>query len=204
MRTFISFLVGLLTAAVVVGLGVLVSQNGQDEQLSALGMSFQAEKGWIVAGAAALGFLLAVLVLIPGRLATSWQSWARRQQAQELANRLQALREQYAELQGRHRHLVAEHQYVLAHMLNPAAAGREQSSSAAPAAANGSATPDGRKPALRTRLIRQESGVDRLRARINARRAAKHAEGKGSTADDGTGNTSDQEQPQREPTAAAV
>ncbi len=69
MRTVIAFVVGIATAAVVVGLGVLVVQNTQSEQLTFLGTTLFVDKGGVVAGGVALGFVLAVLLLLPGRLA---------------------------------------------------------------------------------------------------------------------------------------
>src|SRR5258706_8356798 len=69
MRTVIAFVVGIATAAVVVGLGVLVVQNTQSDQLTFLGTTFFVDKGGVVAGGVALGFGLAVRGLLPGRLA---------------------------------------------------------------------------------------------------------------------------------------
>jgi hypothetical protein len=43
MRALISFLVGIIMAAAVVGLGVLVAQNGQGEQFTFLGTTFQGD-----------------------------------------------------------------------------------------------------------------------------------------------------------------
>jgi hypothetical protein len=118
-----------------------------------VGTTFQAEAGWIVAGAAALGFLLAFLVLVPGRMASAWNNWALGQQAQALSALLQALREQHAELQGRHQHLLAEHQQVMAHVLTLVGS-RGRPSSTASGAAKGEAIPAARQPAPRTRLVR--------------------------------------------------
>src|SRR5712691_8677832 len=54
MRTVIAFVVGIATAAVVVGLGVLVVQNTQSEQLTFLGTTLFVDKGGIVVGGVAL------------------------------------------------------------------------------------------------------------------------------------------------------
>src|SRR5262249_24906423 len=93
--------------------------------------TLQAGKGWIVAGAALLGFLLAFLLLIPGRLASAWRSWTAGRQAQALEERLLELRQAYARLQGSHRLLLDEHDRMMDQMLAPgtAAAGRERAPS---------------------------------------------------------------------------
>lgn len=150
MRTVISFLIGLVSAASVVALGILVAQNGQSEQLTFMGNAVQESAGWLVAGAAALGFVLAFLLLIPGRLASAWRRGSAARQAQALEGRLMRLRmglgelrEQHAELQGRHQSLLEEHQQVLNHVLAPvgAAATREPVGAAAGAAASTATLP---------------------------------------------------------------
>jgi len=127
MRSFISFLIGLVaaTAAAVVGLGISVAQQDQNAQFAFLGVSLQADQHWIVAGAAALGFLLALLLatllLIPDRLASARRTGALSRQAQALEEQLRALREQYAQLQGGYRNLLEEHQRVMGQVLPPPA-----------------------------------------------------------------------------------
>jgi uncharacterized membrane protein len=135
MRTFIAFLIGIVMAAVVVGLRILVAENGQGEQFTFLGTTFQGDKGWLAAGAVALGFILAVLLLIPGRLASAWHRWTLGRQASALEDRLRVLREQHAELQGSHQRLLEEHQRVMQQLLSPAGASREPTPTAAYAAA---------------------------------------------------------------------
>jgi hypothetical protein len=177
MRTLISFLIGIVVAAVVVGLGVLVAQNGQGEQFTVLGTSFQGDKGWLAVGAVALGFVLAFLVLIPGRLASAWRGWWLGRHGQVLEDRLRALREQHAELQGSHRRLLEEHQRVMQQVLTPVAASREQVAAHLPR--TGPLYPDGggRRGAPLERQVREQSReqgalLDRLRARITAIRVA--------------------------------
>ena len=85
MRILMSFLVGISMAAVAVGLGVLVAENSQSEQFMFLGATFQGNKGWILAGAVVLGFLLAILLLIPGRLAGARHRWSGHRQTQSAA-----------------------------------------------------------------------------------------------------------------------
>jgi len=185
MRTAISFLVGLITAAVVVGLGVLVAQNGQGEQFTLLGATFQGAMGWVTAGAAALGFLLAFLILIPGRLASAWQRWTLGRRGQELEEQLRVLQQQHAELQGSHWSLLEEHRQVMANVLTPVAAGRVQSASVAAAGAPAATPPRTgaiimpaapRQPGAPDAKVqlpaRQDAPLDRLRERIIALRVA--------------------------------
>ena len=130
MRTLLSSLIAILTAVSIVALSIFIAQNNQSDQFSFLGGTLQVDKGWTVASAALLGFLLAFLLLIPGRLASAWRGWTASRQAQALERRLVELREEYARLQGSHRLLLAEYDRVMDQMLVPAAAaGREQAPS---------------------------------------------------------------------------
>jgi hypothetical protein len=129
MRILMSFLVGISMAAVAVGLGVLVTENSESEHFMFLGTIFQGNKGWILAGAVVLGFLLAILLLIPGRLAGARHRWTLRRQARAQEDRMRELREQHAELQGSHRSLLEEHQRVMQQVLAPVATGQEPATS---------------------------------------------------------------------------
>jgi uncharacterized integral membrane protein len=119
MRTPLSFLIGLLTVATAVALGILVMQNGQDAAFSFLGNTLQAPQGWAVAGAAVLGFVLAYLLLIPGRLASSWRTWWLGRQTHTLETKLLALQEEHTRLQGSHQRLLEEHRHVVDQVLAP-------------------------------------------------------------------------------------
>ncbi len=171
MRTLISFLIGLLTMAAIVALGFVVAQNDQNAQVTFQGTSFQFAQGWMVAGAAALGFLLAYLLLIPGRLASALRTGSLSRQGQRLEQRLQGLREEHAQLQGSHQRLLEEHHHVLSQVLAPVGAERE------PAAPSSLAMPAATAEALQRtgpiRLQRQAQPplMDRVRQRFAAWRA---------------------------------
>jgi uncharacterized membrane protein YciS (DUF1049 family) len=122
MRTLISFLIGLLTMAAIVALGFVVAQNDQNVHVTLQGTSIEFAQGWMVAGAAALGFLLAYLLLIPGRLASALRSASLSRQGQRLEQRMQGLREEHAQLQGSHQRLLEEHHHVLSQVLAPVGA----------------------------------------------------------------------------------
>jgi hypothetical protein len=135
MRVLIAFFVGIVTAAVVAGLGVLVIQDSQSEQYTFLGLTLAADKGVVVAGAAAVGFVLAVLLLLPGRIASAWHRAHIRQQTRTLEERLHVLREEQAHLHGGLQRLVEEHGQVLDRVLP------SSSPSPAPAPAPAPASP---------------------------------------------------------------
>jgi hypothetical protein len=104
--------VGILSMGVVLGFGVLVAQNGQTAHVDFLGLGLDADAGWLWA-AAVIGFALAVLLLIPGRLAGAWRGRSLNRQAGALETQLAALQRQYAQLHGDHERLLAEHQQLL-------------------------------------------------------------------------------------------
>ncbi|MBF6589540.1 MAG: DUF1049 domain-containing protein [Ktedonobacterales bacterium] len=126
MRALISFLIGILTAAAIAAFGLLVMQNAQSAHLNFLGTSLDGASGWMVAGAAVVGFLLAFLLLIPGRLASAIRGWSLSRQSETLERKLATLREQYAQLQGSHERLLAEHQRVVSQVPPPSGTPNDQ------------------------------------------------------------------------------
>jgi hypothetical protein len=110
MRALISFFIGLLTAASLVAAIILIAQNDRIEQITFLGQRFDGYVGWDLVAAAGLGVILAFLLLIPGRLASSWRSVGLTRQARELDAKLSSLREEYARLQGEYSVLHVEHE----------------------------------------------------------------------------------------------
>jgi uncharacterized membrane protein len=112
MRALLWFLVGLLSAVFVAAAIVLIVQNGQSEQITFLGLRFSGYVGWDIAAGAALGLILAFLLLVPGRLASAWRTAGLNRQAQQLEEKLAALREEYARLQGQHGVLRDEHEQL--------------------------------------------------------------------------------------------
>ena len=112
MRVLLAFLIGLVTAAFVAAAIILVVQNGQGERLTFLGLSFSGYVGWDLAAAAGLGFILAFLLLVPGRLASAWRSVGLGKQTRQLEERLATLRQEYARLEGEHGVLRDEHEQL--------------------------------------------------------------------------------------------
>ena len=144
MRLLLAFLIGVVTAAIVAGLAILVVQNNQRELLLFLGTTVQLSQGRIVATASTVGFLIAVLLLFPGWLASARRSYLLGRQAHLQETHLQALREDYARLRGGHQRLVEEHQRVMDQVLTPIAVGNGRSPTPPPAASSQPAgTPPG-------------------------------------------------------------
>jgi hypothetical protein len=182
MRTLRILFVVLLITAAVVGLGFVVARNPQNTQLDVLGNSLQTGMGLVVAVAAGVGFVLAFLLLIPGRLASAWRSWNLSRQGQDLEAKLQALREEHAHLQGRHQHLLEEHSQVLHQVMTPAQAGSLQATAsrtpaavpAQPLKPTGPLYPSGYRPqpAAGKAPSSSPSPIERLQHRIAAMKAA--------------------------------
>jgi uncharacterized integral membrane protein len=181
MSRFLSVLFGLLTIAAVAAMGVIVTQNDQNARLAFLGNTMQFAQGWTIAGAAALGFLLAFLLLIPGRLASGLRAVGLSRQGRLLEERLRGLREEHTQLQGRHQRLLDEHQRMLNQMPAPVAAGERQAAAplAMPAASAAGLPRTG--PILPKRRLedadaaagpRQASLMERARRRVVGWRAS--------------------------------
>jgi hypothetical protein len=163
MRTVIAFFVGIVTAAVVAGLGVLVIEDTQSEQLTLLGVSVSGAQGVVVAGSVAVGFVLAVLLLLPGRIASGWHRARIRQQTRALEERLRVLREEHALLHGGHQRLVVEHGLVLDRVLpsrSPAAPSAGQTPQTPQASPQPVAAADEQVPlAAREEAVAQPAGA---------------------------------------------
>lgn len=110
MRAVTGFLVGIIAALVALSLGVIVVQNSVSVDVIFLGNTYQAPTGWLLLIFSAVGFIVAFLLLIPGRLASAWRSWALSKQTHRLQDKLVDVQTQYALLEGELRLLRAERQ----------------------------------------------------------------------------------------------
>ena len=128
MRLLLDFLIGIVTMVTVTVLGILVVQNTQVEPLYVPGTAVYFPQGLVVASAALVGFLVALLLLVPGRLASARRNRLLDRQVQLHDAHLRALREDYAQLRGGHQRLVEEHQRVMDQVLTPIAKGNGHSS----------------------------------------------------------------------------
>ncbi|HKV84765.1 MAG TPA: LapA family protein [Ktedonobacterales bacterium] len=110
MRAITGFLVGIIAALVALSLGVIVIQNNVTTDVIFLGRLYQAPTGWLLLVFTGVGFVVAFLLLIPGRLGSAWRSWALSKQTQRLQDKLVDVQTQYALLEGEVRLLRTERQ----------------------------------------------------------------------------------------------
>lgn len=110
MRAITSFLVGIIAALVALSLAVIVVQNSSSVDVIFLGRTYQAATGWLLLIFAGVGFVVAFLLLIPGRLASAWRSWGLSKQTHRLQDKLVDVQTQYALLEGELRLLRTERQ----------------------------------------------------------------------------------------------
>lgn len=110
MRAVTAFVVGIIAALVALSLGVIVVQNSVTIDVIFLGNTYQAPGGWLLLVFAGVGFVVAFLLLIPGRLFSAWRSWALSKQTHRLQDKLVDVQTQYALLEGELRLLRAERQ----------------------------------------------------------------------------------------------
>lgn len=110
MRAVTGFLVGIIAALVALSLGVIVVQNSVSVDVIFLGNTYQAPTGWLLLIFSAVGFVVAFLLLIPGRLFSAWRSWALSKQTHRLQDKLVDVQTQYALLEGELRLLRTERQ----------------------------------------------------------------------------------------------
>lgn len=96
-----SAIVTVLVLVIAVVLAIFAVENLSSVSVTFVGMSFTLPLWWVAIGGAILGFIMATLVMLPGRLATGWRarSLAREQQARDSA---------FDELRNDHERLLAE------------------------------------------------------------------------------------------------
>jgi len=92
---------------------VFLAQNIRVEHIAFFGLVFSLNFVWILLGAAGFGFLLASLVLVPGRIATSIHSWGLNHEAEQLEQQVAMLQEQREHLLTRHEALMANEERTL-------------------------------------------------------------------------------------------
>jgi uncharacterized integral membrane protein len=107
----------LIAYGVVSVLGVLVSlflaQNTQAERLTFFGQEVSTNLAWIMLAATVVGFLFALLLLLPGRIAATLHIWSLRKEARELDEELVWQSEQRDQLLAHHERLLTGHEWLL-------------------------------------------------------------------------------------------
>jgi uncharacterized integral membrane protein len=107
----------LIAYGVVSVLGVLVivfvAQNTQAERLTFFGRDISTSLAWIMLAATASGFLFALLLLLPGRIAATLHIWTLRREARELDEELAYQSEQRDDLLTHQARLLSGHEWLL-------------------------------------------------------------------------------------------
>src|SRR6185437_6728211 len=107
----------LIAYGVVSVLGVLVSlflaQNTKVEQLTFFGRDLSTSLAWIMLAATAAGFLFALLLLVPGRIAATLHIWSLRKETRQLDEELVWQSERHDELLDHHERLLSGHEWLL-------------------------------------------------------------------------------------------
>ncbi len=108
MRALTGFIVALLAIVIIVALAIFAIQNLNPVNAHFLGYAFTPNLWWIVVGCAVLGFLLAAIVLAPGRFAAGWRARSLARSHAQTEAELAALQEQHAQLQAERDRLAAQ------------------------------------------------------------------------------------------------
>src|SRR5262245_41352082 len=107
----------LIVYGVVSVLGVVVSlflaQNTRVEQLTFFGRDISASLAWIMLAATAAGFVFALLLLLPGRIAATLNIWSLRKETRQLDEELVWQSERHDELLDHHERLLSGHEWLL-------------------------------------------------------------------------------------------
>ena len=106
----------------------LLAQNARPEHLTYFGFSVALNFAWVLLGSATFGFVLSLLLLLPGRIALTFHAWGLdhdaslleqqvvqlRTQREDLLDRHEALLEGQERTLRRYHQLLAEHREVVA------------------------------------------------------------------------------------------
>jgi uncharacterized integral membrane protein len=127
------FLSSLLGATIVAVAAVLLTlfaiENSKNVTLNFLGMPFTGNVWWLILGAAAIGLILGLLLVAPGRLIVGYRSTTLSRVNTQREHELAALRDEHEQLQAERDQLYGEHERVqseLAHARDEAAGMRDE------------------------------------------------------------------------------
>jgi uncharacterized integral membrane protein len=109
MRAFGSFILWLLALLIVVVLVIFAIENVAPVSAHFLGYGFTTALWGIVAACAVLGFVLALLLMTPGRLSAGWRARSLSRSHAQTERELAALQERHAQLRIEHDQLAASH-----------------------------------------------------------------------------------------------
>ncbi len=108
MRGLRNFFVSILSAIIIVVLAIFAVQNLQGITTRFLGFTFTPNVWWVSIGSAVLGFILALLILAPGRIATGWRARRLDRERYRTEQEMSILRQEHESLRAQHAHIQAE------------------------------------------------------------------------------------------------
>jgi uncharacterized integral membrane protein len=112
MRRLRFLVVGVPSVVLCIVLALFVVENIRAERYTFLGNTFTGNVWWIVTGAALLGFLLAALLFVPGRISTGWRRRSLSRQADRREQDLTTVRAQQAQLRAELSQVTAERDHA--------------------------------------------------------------------------------------------
>lgn len=212
----------LLLALIIVVLAIFAVDNLRTVTVNFAGQAFTAGLWWVILGCAALGFLLGLLLLEPGRVISGWRARAMQRERDRTQVELGTLRERHAALQAERDTLQAERDHLRTRLTQPARAvsqpavgsgvavrGQETqpqqtailpnvTANAAPGAT------DGREPTITSETVTRETTADRTPAVSDRLRGFFHHASTPATGGVTSQTTTETETQQREPSTPAV
>lgn len=108
MRGFRSFIVGILSAIIIVVLAIFAVENIHSVTAHFFGYTFTPSLWWVAIGSAVLGFILAFLLLAPGRVASGWRARGLERNRLRAEQEMSAMRQEHESLRAQHAHMQAE------------------------------------------------------------------------------------------------
>jgi uncharacterized integral membrane protein len=108
MRLVRNTFVAICVAVILVVLAIFAVQNIRSTPVRFIGYSFPLDIWWISTGSALLGFLLAILLIGPGRIAAAWRTRRLTRERAERDRQLVTLQQEHETLRAQHAHLQAE------------------------------------------------------------------------------------------------
>lgn len=96
-------------------LSLFLAQNNHAEQLAYFGVDISTNLAWVILGAGVFGFLVALLLILPGRIGATLHNWSLGREAGQLEQQLALLREQHEQLLSQHERVLDGHGRMLLH-----------------------------------------------------------------------------------------
>jgi uncharacterized integral membrane protein len=154
MRRLRSLIIDVPAVILFIVLALFLVENIRAERYNFLGYAISGNLWWVVMGAALLGFLLAALLFVPGRVSTGWRSGRLTRQADRREQDLTTVRAQDAQHQAELRQVTAERDQQHSQMTTAAAAHSTAPQGGTPVSARSKARDDVMRPPARHGTLR--------------------------------------------------